>query len=110
MFYQTHHAREWNSTIMCLEAEQPLLKLCSSNWKVNHVLGNSLIAIVSKESYASKIKQNKKKQKKGKEREGGKEVNNNASDGSEIAHDNSGNGRGGGFGASSSKSFIIMNL
>jgi hypothetical protein len=109
-FYRTHHAREWTNAIMRLEAEQPHLRLCSSNWKADHVLGNSLIAIASKDSY---VKRNKKKQKnKGKEREGGnlKMVNNNSTDwaGSGIGGESSGNGHNGGVEASSSKLFFIM--
>lgn len=108
-FFRAHHAREWTNAIIRLEAEQPHLKLCSSNWKADHVLGNSLVAIASKDS---NVKRSKKKQKnKGKEREGGKVINNNST-GSGIAGDSSGNGLNCGVGEASgtSKLFIIMNL
>jgi hypothetical protein len=78
MYYRTHHAREWSKAILRLEAEQPLLKLCSSNWKADHVLGNCIQAILSKESYA-KTKGGRKKQKsKGKEREKGNDDGNDS--------------------------------
>lgn len=97
MFYRTHHAKEWTRAILRLEAEQPLLNLCSSNWKADHVLGNSIQAIRSKESY--KTKGGKKKKRKGKERE---KVNDGAGSGNDS--DNSDNGRvGGGVEASGSK-------
>ncbi|KAF8816024.1 hypothetical protein BYT27DRAFT_7027805, partial [Phlegmacium glaucopus] len=44
MYYQTHYAKDWASALLRLEAEQPLLKLCASNWKADHVLGNSIQA------------------------------------------------------------------
>ena len=52
MYYRTYHAREWTKAILRLETEQPLVKLCSSNWKADHILGNSIQAVLSRESYA----------------------------------------------------------
>jgi hypothetical protein len=105
MFYRTHHAKEWTSAIMCLEAEQPYLKLCSSNWKAEHVLGNSIQAILAKEKNTTR---GKKKQKgKGKERErenSNVQVVNNDS----TAPGSSGNG--GVEVSGTSKLLIIINL
>jgi hypothetical protein len=107
-YYRTHHARDWTRAILRLEAEQPLLKLCSSNWKADHVLGNSVQAVLSKESYA-KSKRGKRKQKgKGKERETAKMVSNDDDD-SEIGSDDSGNGHRS-IKALDSKLLIIMNF
>lgn len=69
-YYRTFHPREWTHAVMRLEAEQPLLKLCSSNWKADHTLGNSIQALLSKQSYVKGSRRSKNKQKgKGKERE-----------------------------------------
>ena len=83
-FYRSQHPKEWTNAIARLEAEQPLLRLCSSNWKADHVLGNAIQANLSRESNASKGKHNKnlKKQKvnaKGKGK--GKFSNNDNDDG-----------------------------
>jgi hypothetical protein len=94
LYYRTYHARDWTDAITRLETEQPLLKLCSANWKAEHTLGNSIQASLTKEN--AKAKRSKNKQKgKGKE----KMVNDGG--------DESGNGNGG---ASESKFFFIMNL
>jgi hypothetical protein len=96
VYYRTHHPREWTSAIIRLEAEQPVLQLCSSNWKADHVLGNSIQAILSTAAYATK-RGKKKQRNKGKERE------------KVSSDDDSDNGRGG-IEASGSKLLIIMNL
>ena len=84
LYYRTHHARQWTT----LEAEQPLLKLCSSNWKADHVLGNSIQAILSKERYAwtKRGKKNEISKRKGKK----KATTNDSNDshGSGISSDN----------------------
>jgi len=73
IYYRTHHAKEWMSTIIRLEAEQPLLKLCASNWKADHIFGNSVLAITLRDSDATlKHKHSKKKQEKGKGKGKGK--------------------------------------
>ena len=93
MFYRTHHARDWTNAITRLESEQPLLKLCSSNWKAEHTLGNSIQALLSKQSYVSKRNRTRGKGTgtgKGKGRKLGSD-----DDGS----DDSGYGRGGDGGA-----------
>ena len=92
-YYRTHHPRERTNAITRLEAEQPLLKLCSSNWKAEQTLGNSVQAMVSKENAKGKRSKDKQKGK-------GKEMMDN-NDGNE-----SGNGHNG---ASGSKFFFIMN-
>ena len=86
MFYRTYHARAWTHAISRLEDEQPLLKLCSSNWKADHTLGNSIQAILSKQMYASK--RNKQKKGKGKEKSKRSDVDNDDSNNSDY-------GRGG---------------
>lgn len=97
MYYRTHHAKEWTRAIIRLEAEQPYLKLCSSNWKADHILGNSIQAILAKESY-SKTKGGKKKQKgrgrREEETQKGEEVSNDDNDkrGLRLGSDDSGNG------------------
>lgn len=90
LYYRTYHAREWTNAITRLETEQPLLKLCSANWKAENTLGNSIQAILTKENAKTKRSKNKQKDK-GK----GKVVNNDGGD-------ESGNGRG----ASESKFFL----
>lgn len=85
MYYRTHHPKMWTSAVLRLEEEQPLLKLCASNWKAEHTLGNSIQAILSKEYYG---KRSKKRQNKGKETE----KRNMAS----VGSDDSGDGHGAG--------------
>ena len=99
MYYRTHHPRDWTAAIMRLETEQPLLKLCSSNWKADHILGNSIQAMRTRE----KGKKDLKGKRKGKQ----KAVNNDDNDGASSAgDDDSGNGpRGGVKPSGSSKLF-----
>ena len=76
LYYRTHYAREWTNAITRLEAEQPLLILCSSNWKADQTLGNSIQAILSKESNVNGKRSKNKQKGKGK----AKMVNNGGSD------------------------------
>lgn len=45
-YYQKHHAKPWDETVRNLEENQPLVALCASHWKADHLLGNCLQAIV----------------------------------------------------------------
>jgi len=45
VYYRSHHPKEWAEAIAKLERLQPLLMLCTSNWKANQVLGNALLAV-----------------------------------------------------------------
>ena len=55
--YRQHHFNAWTTAVHDLEDRQPLLRLCESSWKAEHVLGATLLAS------ASDAKQKKKKQK-----------------------------------------------
>jgi len=39
VYFRTYFRREWDSAVAKLESYQPLLALCSSHWKADHVLG-----------------------------------------------------------------------
>jgi hypothetical protein len=106
MFYRTHHAREWTNAIARLEAEQPLLKLCASNWKADHVLGNAIQAVLSRESNASKGRHSKKQKGKGKEKGKAKRVNNNSDD--ENGSDDASGGNGSGGEGASGTSMLVL--
>ena len=43
---RSYHAAKWHAGINALEQEHPVLKLCASNWKAEHVLGQTLAAQV----------------------------------------------------------------
>jgi len=43
VYYKTFFPREWTCIIQWLEEEQPLLRLCVSHWKVEHVMNNCLM-------------------------------------------------------------------
>ncbi|KAF7965365.1 hypothetical protein HWV62_44117 [Athelia sp. TMB] len=45
-FFKSFYPTQWTQSITQLEQLQPLLQLCASNWKANHVLGGTLAAIV----------------------------------------------------------------
>jgi hypothetical protein len=63
--------------------QQPLLKLCASNWKADHVLGNALLAVKDLGALLTKcrkLKDKKKKQAKGKGKEKEKEKEKNESE------------------------------
>lgn len=44
-YFRTFHPTEWKIAISKLEDQHPLLTLCSSHWKAEHVLGASLLAV-----------------------------------------------------------------
>jgi hypothetical protein len=73
VFYRSQYPRQWRTAIQQLEDQQPLLKLCASNWKADHVLGNALLAAKDPDALLTKRKKSKdkkkKKQGKGKEKE-----------------------------------------
>jgi hypothetical protein len=41
-FFRTYFRTEWEAALARLESLQPLLALCASHWKADHVLGNTL--------------------------------------------------------------------
>lgn len=43
VFYKQYYPKEWTRMILQLEEDQPLLKLCCSHWKAEHVLNNCLM-------------------------------------------------------------------
>ncbi|KAF8148931.1 hypothetical protein B0H34DRAFT_736008 [Crassisporium funariophilum] len=43
-WYSTWHRKEWLAAILDFEVQQPLLRLCASNWKANHMLGALLLS------------------------------------------------------------------
>ena len=106
MYYRTHHARDWTAAILRLETEQPLLSYCSSNWKADHVLGNSIQAMVTKETRRSKNNPKSKRKGKGK----GRVVSNDGNESTDSS--DSAIGRRGDVEASgaSSKSLLIFDL
>ena len=61
MYYRTHHQVAWYDVIKKLEAEQPLVALCASNWKADHLLGSILLSI-EEAKHRRKKKQMKAKQ------------------------------------------------
>jgi hypothetical protein len=69
MYYRTYHSKEWTNALNRLESEQPLVGLCSSNWKADHILGNSIQNILTKESYVPKSRRSKKQKGKAKAKE-----------------------------------------
>jgi hypothetical protein len=42
-YFRKYFPAQWRAAIQEWEAEQPLLALCTANWKAEHVLGNSLL-------------------------------------------------------------------
>jgi thiamine pyrophosphokinase len=83
VFYRSQYPRQWRTAIQQLEDQQPLLKLCASNWKADHVLGNALLAAKDPDAPLTKrrkSKDKKKKQAKGKEKEKEKEKEKNESE------------------------------
>jgi hypothetical protein len=47
LYYRTYFQKEWDAAIAKIESLQPLLALCSSHWKAEHVLGNTLLVKVA---------------------------------------------------------------
>jgi hypothetical protein len=42
-YFRTFHPIEWANALNKMEQQQPLLALCSGQWKADHVLGNTLL-------------------------------------------------------------------
>jgi hypothetical protein len=79
VYFRTYFRREWDSAVAKLESHQPLLALCSSHWKADHVLGNTLLVKVAEHSdddqsdpneHASSSHQSESKKRAGKHRSG----------------------------------------
>lgn len=49
-FFKTSYSNEWSQCITHIEQLQPLLQLCASHWKAEHVLGGTLASIVQSKS------------------------------------------------------------
>ena len=47
IYFQTYFRKEWEAAVAKMESHQPLLALCASHWKVEHVLGNTLLVKVA---------------------------------------------------------------
>ncbi|KAI0062595.1 hypothetical protein BV25DRAFT_1838394 [Artomyces pyxidatus] len=58
-YFRNHHAAEWQRVVRELEAEQPLLALCASNWKSEHILCSVLQHNTGKGTPANAQKQKK---------------------------------------------------
>jgi hypothetical protein len=43
VYYKQYYPKEWTRITLQLEDDQPLLKLCSSHWKAEHVMNNCLM-------------------------------------------------------------------
>jgi hypothetical protein len=41
-YYKAYFRKEWNAAVLRLERMQPLLELCATHWKAEHVIGNAL--------------------------------------------------------------------
>jgi hypothetical protein len=50
VYFRTYFRHEWDSALAKLESYQPLLALCSSHWKADHVLGNTLLVKATEHS------------------------------------------------------------
>jgi hypothetical protein len=48
-YFQTYFPKEWEAVLLKLEIQQPLLRLCGSHWKAEHVLGNTLVCQAEEE-------------------------------------------------------------
>jgi hypothetical protein len=42
-YFRMFHPIEWANALNKMEQQQPLLALCSGQWKADHVLGNTLL-------------------------------------------------------------------
>lgn len=45
-YYQKYYPKSWSEAVDKLEESQPLVALCASHWKADHLIGNCLQAIV----------------------------------------------------------------
>jgi hypothetical protein len=50
IYFRTYFRKEWDAAVARMESLQPLLTLCASHWKAEHVLGNTLLVKVSTDS------------------------------------------------------------
>lgn len=50
IYFRTYFRKEWEAAVAKLEMHQPLLALCASHWKAEHVLGNTLLVKVAERS------------------------------------------------------------
>jgi len=50
IYFRTYFRKEWDAAVARMESLQPLLALCASHWKAEHVLGNTLLVKVSTDS------------------------------------------------------------
>ena len=88
-YFRTYFRKQWDAAVARMESLQPLLALCASHWKAEHVLGNTLLVKMAVESAddgsdssveqddksakspkkrpAKRRSQDKKRQRKGKE-------------------------------------------
>ena len=46
IYFRTYFRKEWDAAVAKMESHQPLLALCASHWKAEHVLGNTLLVKV----------------------------------------------------------------
>jgi hypothetical protein len=47
VYFRTYFRKEWEAAVAKMESHQPLLALCASHWKAEHVLGNTLLVKVA---------------------------------------------------------------
>jgi hypothetical protein len=50
VYFRTYFRHEWDSALAKLEMYQPLVALCSSHWKADHILGNTLLVKATERS------------------------------------------------------------
>jgi hypothetical protein len=50
VYFQTYFRKEWDAAVAKMESLQPLLALCASHWKAEHVLGNTLLVKAAADS------------------------------------------------------------
>jgi hypothetical protein len=48
-YFRKYFPKEWEAALLKLEMQQPLLHLCASHWKAEHVLGNTLVCQAKEE-------------------------------------------------------------
>src|ERR1700679_145454 len=53
-YYKRYYLQNFKDVLDKLEAEEPLLTLCSARWKAEHIIANCLTAIVETEKAAKK--------------------------------------------------------
>jgi hypothetical protein len=88
-YYRINHPKEWQAAILKLETMQPLLQLCASNWKADHVLGIVLQGSPdhgedTSATHPKNQSRHKKRQEKEKGREKAEEKELNSDDASEC--------------------------